>query len=167
MELLTNPFTLGLGLGLLLALLLGVTAWWKRRSLVLDNRQLREHLYTQMTINAKGQQEAAKEMEELKKQCENLRITVASLKNKPSKAELHTLYLYDKAIHLMYEKAPGFAPAWETNLKDAEMELAKANTGLAAWFRKMIHPSLPPPGSTSGSGQIHLLNEQKKSTPEE
>ena len=107
-----------------------------------DNRLLREHLQTQMAINAKGNQSTLQEIEQLKKQNENLRITLATLKNRPDKSELRTLYLYDKAIHLMYEKAPGFAPAWESIIKDAESDMERTSSGLIAWARRVIRPSL-------------------------
>ena len=142
MEQLTDPFTLGLLLGIAFACIIAIGGWSRRRSLVKDNRLLREHLQTQMTINAKGNQSTLQEIEQLKKQNENLRITLATLKNRPDKSELRTLYLYDKAIHLMYEKAPGFAPAWESIIKEAESDMERTSTGLIAWARRVIRPSL-------------------------
>jgi hypothetical protein len=142
MELLTNPFTLGLLLGLIITVFIAISAWSKRRSLVKDNRLLREHLHTQMSINAQGNQAQMEQIASLTKQNENLRISLAALKNRSDKSELRTLYLYDKSIHLMYEKAPGFAPVWESVLKEAEVEMEKTSTGLIAWVRKVICPSL-------------------------
>ncbi len=43
---LTHPFVLGLGLGLILALVLWIQGIWKRRSLVKDIANLRDHLLT-------------------------------------------------------------------------------------------------------------------------
>ncbi len=142
MELLTNPFTLGLLLGLAIATIGAISSRLRRRALVKENRVLRDHLHTQMSINAKANQAQTEQIATLTKQNENLRISLAALKNRPDKSEQHALLLYDKAIHLMYENAPGFAPAWENALKVAEQELEKASTGLIPWFRKIIRPSL-------------------------
>lgn len=157
MELLTHPFTIGLALGLAFALFIAISGWNKRRALRKDSRQLREHLHTQMTISSQGNQTLLLEVEQLKKQNENLRISLATMKNRPDKSELQTLYLYDKAIHLMYEKAPGFAPAWESTMKEAEIELDKMNTGVLAWVKKIIRPSL-------GSGRSQLNRPSESDT---
>ncbi|MDD5664502.1 MAG: hypothetical protein PHT71_09625 [Victivallaceae bacterium] len=94
MELLTHPFTIGLALGLAFALFVAIGGWNKRRTLRKDNRQLREHLHTQLTINSKGNQALQAEIEQLKKQSENLRISLATMTSRPDKSELRTLYLY-------------------------------------------------------------------------
>jgi len=153
-DLLKTPFSLGLLLGLASTLVVAASSWIKRRSLVKDNSLLREHLHTHMTISAKGSQATLQELEQLKKQNENMRISLATLKNRPDKSELRTLYLYNKAIHLMYAKAPGFAPAWELIIAEAEIEMEKTSTGLIAWARKVIHPSL------IGSSRLSMTESQ-------
>jgi len=154
LELLKNPFVLGLLLGLACALVIAAGSWSKRRSLQKDNSLLREHLHCQMTINTKGNHAILEEIEQLKQQNENLRISLAALKNRPDKSELQTLYLYDKAIHLMYEKAPGFALTWESIMKESEIEMEKTSNGLIAWARKVIRPAFaagPSRSSLNGS----------------
>lgn len=49
LEVLKKPFTLGLLLGLVFALIIAVRSWIKRRSLMKDNRMLREQLQTWMS----------------------------------------------------------------------------------------------------------------------
>lgn len=168
MEIITHPFTLGLLLGLVIAAVIGINGWLKRRSLVKDNQLLKEHLQVQMTINNRGNQETLQELEQLKRQNENLRVSLAVLKNRPDKSELKTLYLYDRAIHMMYEKAPGFAPAWESFIKEAEAEMEKTNTGLMAWARRVIHPSLTPGSShpTQPEEDISFIQQEEKSEQE-
>jgi hypothetical protein len=80
------------------------------------------------------------ELEQLRKTNENLRITVRSLQNKPGRAEIRQLHVYDKAIHSMLAKAPGFAPTWEMVLKEAEDEIAQTETGIGAFMRKVFVP---------------------------
>jgi hypothetical protein len=151
---LTHPFVLGLGLGLILAVVLWVQGIFKRRSLVKDLANLKDHLHTHMEISAKGNESSKSELEALKKQTENLRITVATLKAKPGRAELRTLHVYDKALHMMFEKAPGFAPAWESILKEAEQDMQETEKGFFPLIRKVFRPSLPQgtPSSASQSG---------------
>ena len=143
MEWLTHPFVLGLGLGLILTLVVWIQGILKRRSLAKDIANLKNHLHTQMEISAKGNETSRSELEALKKQAENLRITVATLKSKPGRAELRTLHIYDKAIHLMFERAPGFAPAWESILKEAEQDMEQTEKGFFPLIRKVFRPSLP------------------------
>ena len=140
---LTHPFVLGLGLGLILAVVLWIQGILKRRSLVKDLANLKDHLHTHMEISAKGNESSRSELETLKKQAENLRITVATLKAKPGRAELRTLHIYDKALHMMFEKAPGFAPAWESILKEAEQDMEQTEKGFFPLIRKVFRPSLP------------------------
>ncbi|MFC1582337.1 hypothetical protein ACFL4W_02240 [Planctomycetota bacterium] len=147
-EFFNQPFFYGLAIGLIIAIVEWFAHWNGRRSLRKEVKELKNHLHTQMSINTKGNDNVTSEVDTLKKQNENLRITVASLKNKPNRAELRTLHLYDRAIHLMYEKSPGFATAWEIVLKDAEAEIEKADTGVVAWMRKIVRPSI---GKSSGT----------------
>jgi hypothetical protein len=142
MELLTHPFAIGLYAGLAVAAAVWIQGLLKRRSIARDSQLLRQHLHTQMEINAKGNESTRKELEDLRQRNENLKITVATLKGKPGRAELRTLHLYDKAVHLMYEKAPGFASSWESILREAESELEKSETGILPLIRKAFRPSL-------------------------
>lgn len=142
MELLTHPFSIGLGTGLILALVIWINGILKRRSLVKEIRSLKEHLHTQMGINARGNESTMQELEELRKQTENLRVTNATLKQKPGRTELQTLAVYDKALHMMFAKAPGFAPAWENILAEANEDLQRTETGLIPLIRSVLRPSL-------------------------
>ena len=53
------------------------------------------------------------EMEALKKDNENLRISVKTLGQKPGRAELRQFNIYDNALRKMMLQAPGFSSAWE------------------------------------------------------
>jgi len=148
---LTHPFVLGLGLGLIVAVYLWIQGILKRRSLVKELANLKDHLHTHMEISAKGNESSKSELEALKKQTENLRITVATLKAKPGRAELRTLHIYDKALHMMFEKAPGFAPAWESILKEAEQDMQQTEKGFFPLIRKVFRPSLPQGAASADS----------------
>lgn len=141
-QLLNNPLgagVAGLSIGLCFSLLVMVKAWFVRRSLEKENASLlRGHILMHDT----GHKTLASELEGLKRQNENLRITVATLKTKTEKSELRTLHIYDHAIRLMNARAPGFAPVWESTLFEAEAEMQQVDTGMIAWIRKTIRPSL-------------------------
>ena len=129
----------GLSIGLVIAFFVKVSAWFKRRSLEKENASLlRNHILMHDT----GHKTLNAELEVLKKQNENLRVTVATLKTKTEKADLRTLHIYDKAIRLMIVRAPGFAPVWESTLTEAEVEMQQVDTGVVAWIKRTIRPSL-------------------------
>ncbi len=135
-----HPFLLGLAVGLIAVLFVWVRGLLRCRSLNREMARLKESLYTKMQIDAKGHMTRESELEQLRKTNENLRITVRSLQNKPGRAEIRQLHVYDKAIHSMLAKAPGFAPTWEMVLKEAEDEIAQTETGIAAFMRKVFVP---------------------------
>jgi len=148
MELLQHPFVIGLGVGLIVAVVFWVSGMMNRRGLVKELATLREHLQRQMEINQKGSDEQKKELETLRAQNENLRVSNATLKQKPGRAEIQTLTVYDKALHIMNGRAPGFGPAWEGAVKEAEAEVAQADSGIVPMLRKVFRPSLG--GGNSG-----------------
>ncbi|HON37634.1 MAG: hypothetical protein ACOX3E_08075 [Desulfomonilia bacterium] len=135
-----HPFLLGLAVGFIAVLFVWVRGLLRCRSLNREMARLKESLYTKMQIDAKGYMTRESELEQLKKENENLRITVKSLQNKPGRAEIRQLHVYDKAIHSMLARAPGFAPTWEMVLKEAEEEIARTDTGIAAFMRKVFVP---------------------------
>ncbi len=143
----SQPIVIGLLMGLVVALLvwvrgtmkraaLSVQASEKQRTLRTEIDTLQKHLHTQMQISAKGNEATLSEVEELKRQNDNLKGVLAALKSKPGRAELRTLHLYEKAIRLMNSRAPGFAPVWESVMADAEAEIKKEESGLLSWIRK-------------------------------
>ena len=136
-----HPFISGLAVGLIVALAVWIRSLIKQLGATRQQKQLKDHLHTQMEITAKGTQSTLDELESLRQQNENLRITLATYKNKPGRAELRNLHVYDRAIRMMHEKAPGFGPAWENVLKEAELEIQKTETGVMPFIRKVLNPS--------------------------
>lgn len=136
-------FGIGIGIGLLITLLVWISKVRVRSSLRQEIEDLKKQLYTQMSINAKGYGELTKDLESLRKENENLRMTIATLSNKPGRAELRTLHTWDKAIRTLNLKLPGFAPAWELAIMEATKEVEETNSGVKALVRK-VFPLLPP-----------------------
>jgi chromosome segregation ATPase len=153
-EYLKHPFTLGLLLGLAVAAVAWKSGFSARRRLgkdirKLENelRELQGHLNTQLKINAQGNDSLQKDLEEMKRQNENLRVSLASLQSKPGKAELRHAQMTENAVRLMREQAPGFAPAWEKAMRQAEMELEAGESGLKKLVRRVI-PGIGMSGSS-------------------
>jgi hypothetical protein len=136
-------FSVGVGIGLAITLLVWISKVRVRSSLRKEIEDLKKQLYTQMSINAKGYGELTKDLESLRKENENLRITIATLSNKPGRAELKTLHAWDKAIRTLNLKLPGFAPAWELAITEANKEVEETNSGVKALVRR-VFPLLPP-----------------------
>lgn len=154
--LLTHPFTLGLLLGLLIAGFIWKSSVAARghlkreiKRLQEEGRELQGHLNTQLKLNAKGTDELQKELDVLRTQNENLRINLATLQNKPGRAEQRQYQISEAAIRAMREQAPGFAPAWEQALRTAEAEYEEAESGIKKLVRKVI------PGIGSNASAPH------------
>jgi regulator of replication initiation timing len=147
----TSPFTWGLLVGFIFAAWAFCSGWSAKRTLRrqvgrLESQiaELKRNISTQVEVAANDRQTLRAENADLKQRVENLTISLATLQNKPGRAELRQLHLYDKAVHLMCERAPGFSPVWENALKEARAELDKTSIGLLPWLRRIIHPSLAP-----------------------
>jgi hypothetical protein len=159
--LLQQPFVWGLLLGLLVAFFLWKSGFSTARRLGKEVkrlegelRDLSGHLNTQLKINASGNQSLQTELDALKQQNETLRVNFAALQQKPGRAELRQLQLTETAVRALREQAPGFAPAWEKALRQAEAELDAADSGLKKLVRRVIPGLAAPSNPGTESGEI-------------
>ena len=160
-----QPFTWGLLLGLLIAGFLWKSGFHAKRNIARElkrvegeMRDLQTHLNTQLKINATGNESLQRELESLKQQNETLRINLSALQQKPGRAEQRQLHAHEAAVRIMREQAPGFAPAWEKALRQAEADLDAADSGLKKLVRRVI-PGLGN-SSTAATQQPLLSNEE-------
>lgn len=142
-----HPFTLGLLLGLLIAAFIWKSGFSAKRNLSRELKRvegemknLQEHLNTQLKITASGNQTLQAELESLKKQNETLRVNNAGLQTKPGRAEMRQLQIQENAIRAMREQAPGFAPAWEKALRQAESEVQASESGFVKQLVQKVIP---------------------------
>jgi hypothetical protein len=156
-----HPFTLGLLLGLLITAFIWKAGFTARRNVARELKRvegemkdLQTHLNTQLKINATGNESLQRELEALRQQNETLRINNTALQQKPGRAEQRQLQTYETAVRLMREQAPGFAPAWEKAVRQAESDLEAADSGLKKLVRRVI-PGLG--NSTPATTQQTLL----------
>jgi uncharacterized membrane protein YciS (DUF1049 family) len=138
----TNPFAKGLALGILFCIILLIRGFIRRRELVQEVTRLRTHLHTKLEIDSKENERRKQEIEILKQERDNLRITVQSLNQKPGRKEIRQYYVYQTALDLMFEKAPGFAPAWQITLKEAEKLFEKSERGVVPLLKRLM-PTTP------------------------
>lgn len=152
LHLFSFPFTWGLLLGLLVAAFVwkaGFTASRVAKKEIrrteTEMKDLQAHLNTQLKINAGGNEALQKELDSLRSQNENLRVNLASLQQKPGRAETRMLHIYEAALRKLHESAPGFGPAWENARKSAEADYQSAENGLT----KLISRVIPRIGSSA------------------
>ena len=119
------------------------------------------HLNTQFKLNAKGTEEIQKDLDEVKAQNENLRVNIATLQSKPGKAELRQAQITEAAIRTMREQAPGFAPAWEQALRQAEDDYQAGESGLKKLVKKVI-PAIGTTASSPSSSPVEAPVEERE-----
>ena len=137
----SNPFAKGLALGILFVIIIYVRGFLRRRELTQEIARLRTHLHTKLEIDSKENERRKQEIEILKQERDNLRITVQSLNQKPGRKEIRQYYIYQTALDLMFEKAPGFAPAWQITLKEAENLFEKSERGVVPLLKRLMPTS--------------------------
>jgi hypothetical protein len=124
------------------------------RAIKNELKEYQEHLNRQMKLTAKGSRDLEKELEKLKQDNENLRISVQTLGQKPGRAEIRLLNIYDGALRRMMLKAPGFSSAWEVALQEAEKEYEENEKGFKSIIKKVFGPSLTQHSETSTQPEV-------------
>jgi len=117
-------------------------------------QEYKEHLDRQMKITDAGNSTLVKELEKVKKENENLRISVQTLNQKPGRAELRLLNIYDAALRKMMSQAPGFSSAWENSLQEAEREYEANESGLKSIVAKVFGSGT---GVASDTTTVHQI----------
>ena len=117
-------------------------------------QEYKDHLDRQMKITNAGNSSLVLDLEQLKKENENLRISVQTLNQKPGRAELRLLNIYDTALRKMMAQAPGFSSAWENSLQEAEREYEANETGLKSIVNKVFGSSSTATASNNGVQHI-------------
>jgi hypothetical protein len=142
MAVISNPFAKGLALGLLFCIIIYIRGFIRRNELSKEVNRLRSHLHTKLEIDSSENERRKSELEKLKQERDNLRITVQSLNQKPGRKEIRQYFIYQTALDIMFEKAPGFAPAWQITLKEAEGLFEKSEKGVVPLLKRLM-PSTP------------------------
>jgi hypothetical protein len=157
LDIIKTPFAWGLLIGLALTFFTWKSGLSSKlrlsrdvRRLESELRELQGHLNTQLKINSQGNQALQDERDQLRVQNENLRVSLANMQSKPGRAEHRQYQITESAVRMMREQAPGFAPAWEKAVREAETELEAGESGLKKLVRKVI-PSIGMSSSSSAN----------------
>lgn len=150
--LLSNPYVSGLLIAIIFFLY--IRSLMKIRQMGQDTRKLREHLHTKLEIDSADNERRKADAEKLTQERDNLRNMVQVLNQKPGRQELRQAQVYQKAVEIMFEKSPGFAPAWQITLKEAEEEMKNAERGIIPFLKRMT--------STAGSSTSDSERNRKK-----
>lgn len=147
-------FVWGLALGLGVALFVWKSGFSTKRQLSRDVRRLenelrdlQKHLNTQLKINSEGNRKLEAELDALREHNENLRVSMATLQNKPGRSEIRQYHILEAAARRMRERIPAFSSAWEQALREAEDEVEAGETGL----RRLVRKAFPGIGMTAAA----------------
>ena len=160
-DILSNPFVRGLAIGIVIWLFFWVRSVLRIRELTKNVRKLREHLHTKLEIDSSENERRKLDIEKLKEERDNLRNMVQVMNQKPGRTELRQAQVYQRAIDIMFEKAPGFAPAWQITLKEAEEEMQNAERGIIPFFKRIT--GTPLKGHEDFEGERKKALEMKSS----
>ncbi len=136
-SILSNPFARGLLIGFVVCLVIWIRSFMKIRELNSQLKKLREHLHTKLEIDSEENERRKEKITNVVQERDNLRNMIQVLNQKPGRQELRQFQVHQKAIEIMFEKAPGFAPTWQITLKEAEEEMKNAEKGIIPFFRRM------------------------------
>jgi hypothetical protein len=134
----SNPFAKGLAIGIIFCIIIYIRGFLRRRELSQEVARLRTHLHTKLEIDSGENERRKHELETLKQERDNLRITVQSLNQKPGRKEIRQYYIYQTALDMMFEKAPGFAPAWQITIKEAEKSFDESEKGVVPLLKRLM-----------------------------
>ena len=122
-------FLIGLEIGLLLFFISIFNGLHNKKKHRKEIAKIKSIVTQKMDIESDSLSRMKEEIESLKKQNENLRISVRTLSQKPNRKEMTRLQIYQRAIESLSVKAPGFSPAWHSALKESEEEFNKVFFG--------------------------------------
>ena len=151
-----RPLFIGLYIGLFFCLVIFIREKFHARKLKKEIEKLKQHIQTKLDIESESNEKRKNEIDELKKQNENLRISLQAYSDKPGRKEIKQLHLYQKAVEILTEKAPGFAQSWQSALKDGEEEMRKIDLGSIPFIKKLL------PGRSAVAPTLENRSDSKK-----
>lgn len=129
---------IGAGVAVLVFIYMLIKNTSKCSALKKDNTRLKTMVTDRMDIEASGVAELKKQVESLKKENENLRITVQTYAQRPGRKEIEKVNIYQKAVERLMINSPGFGAAWQAALKESEAEFEKIYTGVIPFVKRVI-----------------------------
>jgi len=135
---LLRPFFIGLYIGIFIALFIFIREKAFARKLKKEIAKLKSHIQSKLEIEAESVERRKHEIGELKQQNENLRVSLQTYSEKPGRREIKQLHLYQKAVEILTDKAPGFAQSWQSALRDGENEMKRIHLGAVPFVKRLL-----------------------------
>ncbi|MGI6466246.1 MAG: hypothetical protein ACOXZZ_01415 [Sphaerochaetaceae bacterium] len=133
---------IGVAIGFVPMLIILLVQLVKKANLRKDHKvevaRLKEMLTDRMDLESEGLGKLKVQLEELKAQNENLRISLRTYSQKPGRKEVARLHVYQQAADRLTVNSPGFGAAWQAALKESEQEFEKTFLGFHPFVRKVI-----------------------------
>jgi len=117
------------GSGLFLGLIFALIAWNNARIARGERNKLKMLLGEKLEIESTATAKLKVELDQLRKQNENLRIKVSEVNQSPEKRLQRELEIFARAEKRLVEKSPGFPAAWESAKREANDELVLEESG--------------------------------------
>jgi hypothetical protein len=117
--------TIGAGLGLVAVFFLILRLWDSKNEV----KRLKRHLADKLELEAEATNRLRLDLQEFKRQNENLRIKVANLNQSPEKRLQRELEIFARAERFMTVSAPGFPAIWEEAKRSAIGGLEEEENG--------------------------------------
>lgn len=137
-----KSFGIGLLIGLIVAVVILLVMVIRKMSEAKKYKKqietLKGTLATRMEIETAGVHQVKGDLETLKKENENMRITLSTLDQKAGRRETRQLQIYQMAVERLTVSSPGFGPAWMSAMADAEKSLKDSMTGKIPFISKFI-----------------------------
>ena len=128
----------GLGVALIVFIVMLIKLKTNKSKGEAETKKLKEMLTTRMELESEGITKLKEECEKLRKENENLRISLQTYAQKPGRKELQRLTVYQTAADRLTINSPGFGAAWQAALKESEEEFQKTYVGIQPFIRKLI-----------------------------
>jgi hypothetical protein len=133
---------IGAAVGFVPMLVILIIQYYKHSTKAKEHKQeitrLKTMLTDRMDLESDGLSKLKEENTELKKQNENLRISLSTFAQKPGRKEVSRLHVYQKAADRLTINSPGFGAAWQAALKESEEEFEKTFVGIQPFIRRVI-----------------------------
>lgn len=100
--------------------------------------RLKSMVTDRMDLESEGLSKLKEEINELRSQNENLRISLRGYAQKPGRKEVARLHVYQQAADRLTINSPGFGAAWQAALKESEDEFEKTFYGVQPFIRRVI-----------------------------
>lgn len=131
-------FAIGAGLMLIILIIQAFKNKARSKAHKEEIARLKAMLTDRMDLESEGLSKLKKEVDELKQQNENMRISLQTFAQKPGRKEVARLQVFQQAVDRLTVNAPGFGAAWQVALKESEGEYEQTLLGVKPFLRKVI-----------------------------